>query len=134
MQPLHTGDNPFESVVPYLLYLPLALVAVAIVVFVIIMIRKNIKQNSNDYADDNSISATVFSKRTRKKRDPNTLPYDKEYQYAATMFYYITFETHNCQRIELSVDAATYKRLSEGEIGTLTYQGSQYIDFIQGNF
>ncbi len=131
---MHTGDNPFQKYVPFLVYLPLTLIAIALIVFIIIVIRRVIKQNPKSYANDNTISATVFSKRTRKKRDPNTLPYDKEYQYAKTTFYYITFETETCQRIELSVDSETFKRLTEGDIGLLTYQGSQYIDFIQQAF
>ncbi len=131
---MHTGENPFQFIVPLLKYLPVLLIAATLVAFIVIVIRRIIRETPKDYASGTTIEATVFSKRTRKKRDPNTLPYDKEYAYAATSFHYITFETTDCRRIELAVNSATYQRLSEGDTGTLTYQGSQYIDFIQGNF
>ncbi len=131
---MHTGENPFQFIVPLLKYLPVMLIVTALIIFIVIAIRRIARETPKDYADGKTIEATVFSKRTRKKRDPNTLPYDKEYAYAATCFHYITFETADCQRIELSVNAETFQRLSEGDTGTLTYQGSQYIDFIQGNF
>lgn len=131
---MHTGENPFQFIVPLLKYLPVLLIVTALVVFIVIVIRRLIKDTPKDYAAGITVEASVFSKRQRKKRDPNTLPYDKEYAYAATSFYYITFETNDCRRIELSVNSETYKRLTEGDTGTLTYQGSQYIDFIQGSF
>ena len=131
---MYYEENPYQSVVPLLKYLPLILIAAALIAFLFFLIRRLRKEMPKDYAGGKTISATVFSKRSRQKRDPNTLPYDKEYSYAATAFHYITFETRDCQRIELSVDAATYQRLSEGDTGTLTYQGSKYIDFIQEKF
>ena len=131
---MYHEENLFESVVPVLVYLPLFAVLIALIVFLIILIRRNAKESAAEHVAGITIEASIFTKRTRKKRDPNTLPYDKEYSYAATAFHYITFETRDCQRIELSVDAATYQRLSEGDTGTLTYQGSKYIDFIQEKF
>ena len=131
---MHNGENPFEHIVPFLIYLPLGAVLIALIIFLVIMLRRTAKEAAAETVVGSTIGATVFQKRTRKKRDPNTLPYDKEYSYAPTAFHYITFETRDCQRIELSVDSATYQLLSEGDVGTLTYQGSRYIDFIQENF
>lgn len=127
-------EFPFEKIVPVLKYLPFVLISAALIIFLIVIIRRLCKETPKDSGSGTTIQATVFSKRSRKKRDPNTLPYDKEYSYAATVFYYVTFETRDCRRIELPVSSDTFQRLSEGDTGTLTYQGSQYIDFIQGNF
>lgn len=131
---MYTEDTVFQSTIPLIVSLPLIIFSVALIVFIIIVVLRHFKSSNIERITDNSIEATVFHKRSRKKRDPNTLPYDKEYAYAATVFYYITFETRNCQRIELTVNADTFRRLSEGDIGKLIYQGSQYIDFIPGQF
>ena len=126
---MHTGENPFQFIVPLLKYLPVMLIVAALIIFIVIAIRRIARETPKDYADGKTIEATVFSKRTRKKRDPNTLPYDKEYAYAATSFYYITFETNDCRRIELSVNSETFKRLTEGDEGTLMHQGTRYLGF-----
>ena len=131
---MHTGENPYESVASLLIWLPLLLIAAALIVFIVIMLRRNAKASAAQHVTGTTVAASVFAKRSRKKRDPNTLPYDKEYNYSATVFHYITFETRDCRRIELPVDAETFQRLTEGDTGTLTYQGSQYIDYIQQKF
>lgn len=131
---MYYEENPYQSVVPLLKYLPLILIAAALIAFLFFLIRRLRKEMPKDYAGGKTISATVFSKRSRQKRDPNTLPYDEEFAYAATRFYYITFETQDCQRLELAVASDTFQRLAEGDTGILTYQGSQYIDFIQRAF
>ncbi len=130
MQP---QTDPIFSIVPVLKALPVIAIVTSLVIFLILMIRRNMK-HPKSYADGKSIEASIFSKYVREKRDPNTLPYDKEYAYAATKFYYIIFETKNCERLELPVTSAVFQRLSEGDVGTLTYQGSQFIDFIQQQF
>lgn len=43
--------------------------------------------------------------------------------------YYITFETQSGIRIELPVRGKQYGLLIEQDTGTLTYQGTRYIDF-----
>lgn len=131
---MYTEESVLQSAVPLLVSLPLILISAAIIVFIMIAVRRNFKANPKEHAGDSSIEATVLQKRSRKRRDPNTLYYDKEYAYGPTVFYYITFETKNFQHIELTVSSEIFRRLSEGDIGQLFYQGSQFIDFIPGHF
>lgn len=124
----------FGTVGTVLKYIPVFLIVAALVVFVVILIRRNIKNNPKDHALGKSVGARVLSKRERKRQDPNISPYDRNLSQVITHFYYITFETKNFERIELSVKGDVYHALTEDQTGTLTYQGSQFIDFIPGEW
>lgn len=43
--------------------------------------------------------------------------------------YYVTFEYTNGQRQEFHVDGTQYGLLAEGDKGTLSFQGTRFIDF-----
>lgn len=43
--------------------------------------------------------------------------------------YYVTLEFEDKSRLEFKVKAETYGLLAEGDQGTLTYQGTRFIDF-----
>ena len=43
--------------------------------------------------------------------------------------YYVTFEKNNGDRVELKISDEMYGMLAEGDVGTLTYQGSAFIKF-----
>lgn len=131
---MRTQDNPFLFIVPLLKYLPIFLIVAALIVFVILMIRRNVKENPKERADGKSVAARVISKRERKQRDPNISAYDQNRSNLFTYFYYVTFELKNYERIELSVRGDIYHSIVEDQTGTLTYQGSQFIDFIPGEW
>ena len=130
----------FENITLYqrigtlLKWLPLFLVIIALTVFVILMLRRNHKNNPKDHAQGKTVKARVLSKRERKRRDPNISPYDQNLAGVITNFYYITFETKNFEHIELLVSGEVYHALAEDQTGTLTYEGSRFIDFIPGEW
>lgn len=115
-------------------WIPALLIIIALVIFVIIMIRRNIKNNPKDSALGKSTAARVVSKRERKRRDPNISQYDQNLAQVITNFYYITFETRSMEHIELTVPGEVYHMLTEDQTGTLTYEGSRFIDFIPGEW
>lgn len=43
--------------------------------------------------------------------------------------YFVTFELENKQRLEFRLKSKDYGLLAEGDIGTLTYQGTRYKGF-----
>jgi hypothetical protein len=43
--------------------------------------------------------------------------------------YYATFEVESGDRMELSVDGRAYGLLAQGDIGSLTFQGTRYLGF-----
>ena len=131
---MQTQENPFLFIVPILKYLPAVLIIAALIIFAILMIRRGIKENPKERADGKSVAVRVISKRERKRRDPNISPYDQNYNKLVTYFYYVTFETKSYERIELTVSKDVYHALAEDQTGTLTYQGSRYIDFIPGEW
>lgn len=115
-------------------WIPAVLIIIALIVFVIIMIRRSIKNNPKDHALGKTVKARVLSKRERKRRDPNISPYDRNLAGVITNFYYVTFETRSFEHIELLVPGDVYHSLPEDQTGTLTYEGSRFIDFIPGEW
>ncbi len=65
-----------------------------------------------------SVAARVVAKRTEVSGRENTLTY-----------HYCTFEVTDGTRHELRVTGKEYGILVEGDIGTLTYQGTRYQGF-----
>ena len=43
--------------------------------------------------------------------------------------YFVTFELENGRRMELGVKDSQFGMLAEGDRGTLTYQGTRYLEF-----
>ena len=43
--------------------------------------------------------------------------------------YYVTFQVDSGDRLELSVPGAEYGMLAEGDVGSLTFQGTRYLAF-----
>ena len=124
----------FHHLGVFLKWVPVVLILIALTVFVILMLRRNHKSNPKEHAAGKTVKARVLSKRERKRRDPNISPYDRNLAAVITNFYYITFETKNFEHIELSVTGEVYHALPEDQVGTLTYEGSRFIDFIPGEW
>jgi Protein of unknown function (DUF2500) len=71
-----------------------------------------------------SVQAQVVTKRTRvsgRRSDG--------YRSRTSTFYYCTFEDQQGGRHEFKVAGQEYGQLVEGDLGTLTYQGSRYHGF-----
>lgn len=47
----------------------------------------------------------------------------------STMHYYITFEVESGDRLEFEVQGEEYGQTSEGDRGSLTFQGTRYLGF-----
>ncbi|MBQ4254236.1 MAG: DUF2500 domain-containing protein [Erysipelotrichaceae bacterium] len=67
--------------------------------------------------------ATVVAKRTDVSGGGSNS------NFSASTWYYVTFEVEDGERIEFSVMGSEYGLLAEGDRGTLTTQGTRYIEF-----
>lgn len=75
-----------------------------------------------------TVPATVVSKRTNVTRHRSTGAGGHHYHHTHTT-YYVTFEFESGDRFELCVDGEEYGMLVEGDVGSLTFQGTRYLSF-----
>lgn len=127
--------NYFFTVVAYRQILPMdpstivpifiGIVAVLVIGITIFSIIKAIAQwQHNTTQPILSVASRVVAKRTRVRghvspdRGGRTITY-----------YYCTFEDERGQRHEFRLSGKEYGQLVEGDLGTLTYQGTRYHGF-----
>ena len=53
------------------------------------------------------------------------------HSHSSSTTYFVTFEFESGDRLEFHVSGKEYGILAEGDIGTLTFQGTRYLDFIR---
>lgn len=75
-----------------------------------------------------TVPATIVSKRTNVTRHRSTGAGGHHYHHTHTT-YYVTFEFESGDRFELCIDGEEYGLLAEGDVGSLTFQGTRYLGF-----
>ena len=75
------------------------------------------QKQADDAAEEETVSAKVVAKRTNVWG-----------QHARTV-YYATFENSARERTELMLSGKDYGMIAEGDEGTLTHRGSQFVRF-----
>lgn len=91
----------------------------AFVAMLVASIRRKVK---NDNSPRLTVDAKVVAKRTRVGRTAG------EYSHRYTD-YYVTFEVESGDRMELETEGNEFGLLVEGDIGSLTFQGTRYVSF-----
>src|SRR4051812_24648167 len=76
-----------------------------------------------------SVPAIVKIKRTNVTRHSHHHHDHNSHSHSSSTTYFITFEFESGDRSEFHVSGKEYGILAEGDIGTLTFQGTRYIDF-----
>lgn len=110
---------------------PLFIGIIFVIVFikVIVSVSSGLSQwKKNEDSPCLSVPAIVKTKRTNVTR--YTRHHDHNaHTHSSSTTYYITFEFESGDRSEFHVSGKEYGMLAEGDIGTLTFQGTRYIDF-----
>lgn len=116
----------------FIVVVVLPLLIIASIVF------KGIKSLMEWHNNNNSpclnIGAKIVARRTENCDGYNTRRRNRHEGRGITIEsnvpkYYITFELETGERKEMSVPRKSYGLLVEGDVGSLTYQGTRYIDF-----
>lgn len=105
---------------------PIFIAAVFIIVFGIIIftVFKGMKGWSmNNRAPRETEKATVLTKRTAVNHQVGGS------QHSATTSYFLTFELTNGNRKEFQVKGSEFSLVTEGDRGTLDYQGTRFHSF-----
>lgn len=114
-----------------------ALSAVVFVAVIGIIVAAAVKGagtwHKNNQSPCLSAAATVISKRTEviQHRHPNAgdITGAHGYSISSSKRFYVAFQMESGKRMEFSVAGPEHDRLTEGDEGTLTYQGTRYLAF-----
>ncbi len=91
----------------------------------IISLRRGIKaERRNDKSPRLTVRAKVAAKREHVWYNRRTSS-----RMSGRSEYFVTFEVDSGDRMELSVDGAEYGMLVEGDSGSLTFQGTRFLNF-----
>ena len=109
------------------------LVFTFMVVFIIIKIVKSAKQwKQNNDSPVLTVDAKVVTKRSdvSYRHNMNNSNDAMNMGYSSTT-YYVTFEVQSGDRMELRVPDTEYGMLTEGDKGSLTFQGTRYLSYVR---
>lgn len=116
--------------------IPILGLLIAVCVFVLfgVIIAKNIKQkNCNRSLPLLTVRAKVVAKRS-DVRGHSSHHTGSDYLSggASRTNYYATFEVESGDRMELRIPPNEIGYLVEGDIGSLSFRGTEYINFVRG--
>lgn len=105
--------------------------AVALIGIIVNGFRGLSQWNKNEHSPRLSVPASVKVKRINVTRHNQS--YDENtYSNSSSTTYFVTFEFESGDRSEFRVPGKEYGLMAEGDIGTLTFQGTRYIAFSRG--
>lgn len=118
----------------YIFNVLFSIIFFCILALIIYNIVKNISTwNQNNHSERLTVPAKIVAKRTKVSQHQQPNAGDATGAHGFTVMsstsYYVTFELENGERMELSVKGPEYGMLAEGDIGTLSYQGTRYLGF-----
>lgn len=111
---------------------------ILIFIMIIFTLAKGISTwHKNNNSPRLTVSARIVAKRqnTTYHNQPNAGDTSGAHGYHTTSSttYYVTFQVESSDRIEMSVSGSEYGKLTEGDEGNLTFQGTRYLQFNMEN-
>lgn len=109
------------------------LFGLAFIVFVCLFIyniSKGVAEwHSNNQAPQITVAAKIVGKRHNVDVHHHNAGNNSGVHTTTSTTYYVTFELEDGQRLEFHVKGRVYGLLAEGDCGTLSYQGTRYLNF-----
>ena len=98
-------------------------------IFLITAIKGLLEWNKNNHSPRLSVAAKVVSKRINVSRRHHRTGTGNHHHHHTYTHYYATFQVDSGDRVEFSVSGDEYGLLCEGDLGTLSFQGTRYLGF-----
>ena len=92
-------------------------------VFIFTFVKGISQWDKNNHSPRLSVDATVVAKRSHHSH------HHHNHGTHHTTSYHVTFQVESGDRMELRVPATEFGILVEGDVGTLTFQGTRYLSF-----
>ena len=126
-----TGPGIMFTIVPIF-------IGIVFVVIIGTIIASAIK-GANQWKYNNSQPVlTVEAKIVGKRADVSTYRHNNNndigHHHHSSTTYYVTFEVESGDRMEFEISANEYGMLVEGDLGSLTFQGTRYLGFNRHKF
>ena len=116
-----------------LLVLVIVLVCLVLIIVLIIanIVHRAVMWHWNNHSPVRTVAARVVTKRRAVSPRVHSGRYTSSHRTSSRgASYYASFELENGSSMELRVNGA-YDMLAEGDVGALTYQGTQYQGFVR---
>lgn len=126
MRQILAGFDLMFNVIPFLI------IAMFILVFVILAItavKAITRWNQNNHSPVLTVTASVTAKRADITHSTHSQADNTGMTFSSNTTYFTTFEMESGDRMELKVAAAEYGMLAEGDTGSLTFQGTRFLNF-----
>ncbi|MFJ7859165.1 DUF2500 domain-containing protein [Peribacillus sp. NPDC097206] len=118
------GDGLFTAAPVFI-----GIIFVIILILFIVNVFNGLSQwKENEESPRLSVPAHVISKRTNVTRH-NHFHDNDVHSHSSSTTYFITCEFDSGDRTEFRISGKEFGLLAEGDIGTLTFQGTRFIDF-----
>lgn len=98
------------------------------VLFVVALVRGIGEWHKNNQSPVLDVEAAVVSKRTTTSSSMHDTGNGAMHTSTSTT-HYVTFQFHSNDRQEFRVTGRQYGMLAEGDVGTLTFQGTRFLNF-----
>ena len=95
-------------------------------VFIMILVKGIGQWNRNNHSPRLTVPVTVVTKRTNVSHHTHA---GEHHHSSASTSYYVTFQVESGDRMELHVPGAQYGLIVEGDRGSLTFQGTRFLNF-----
>ena len=122
-----SGDWLF-TVVPMFIGIIFVIIFIGIIASLFTGLRQ---WKKNEESPRLSVEAIVKIKRTNVTGNIDHNHDHNIHSHSSSTTYFVTFEFESGDRSEFHVSGKEYGILAEGDIGTLTFQGTRYLDFIR---
>lgn len=99
---------------------------IAFAIILISVISGIIQWGKNNQSPRLTVQTIVVTKRTEVS---GGLRSDDDFHSTPSSTYYVTFEVESGDRMELIVSGGEYGKIVEGDVGSLTFQGTRFIQF-----
>lgn len=96
---------------------------IILILFIVQLVRGIAQWHTNNQSPRLSVTARVVAKRTETHHH-----HHDNHMHTSTS-YYVTFEFDSGDRMEFSLRGSDYGMLAEGDRGTLSFQGTRFLDF-----
>lgn len=106
------------------------LVVIVFVCLFIYSIGKGMAEwHSNNHSPQITVAAKIVGKRQNVDVHHHSAGNNSGAHTTTSTTYYVTFELEDGKRLEFHVKGRVYGLLAEGDCGTLSYQGTRYLNF-----
>jgi hypothetical protein len=115
------------TLVPVFIGIIFVIVLFIFVIALFAVVKAIVEWQHNNMQPNLSVASRIIAKRTQVSKHLHLV--GTTHSVTTSTYYFCTFEDEHGQRYEFRISGKEYGQLVEGDLGTLTYQGTRYHGF-----